>query len=106
MNEQAFKSFSRKEVFVNFINIIEAQGYVVDGKKENGLSFSSTQVEHMTQELYDSLCDLHEIENNINIHKTGHFYPEHGAYYIAFDGDRYEFKSARKVMDRYISTLE
>lgn len=106
-NEQVLKNFNDKESFMVFVETLENQGYVIDGKEESGLSFSSTQIEHINQKVYDILCNTHEIASYIdNLHVTGSFYQEHGAYYIAFDGDRYEFESAKQLLNEYIRILD
>jgi len=104
LKEEYFNSFSKND-FKVLVRALETQGYVIDGKEEEGLPFSSVQIEHMSQDMFDRLCTKHNISSNIEVSTTGHFYPEHGAYYVVFNEEFYDYNQARNIMDKYISTL-
>lgn len=104
LEEKYFNSFSKNDFEVLVITL-ESQGYVIDGKEEKGLPFSSVQIEHMTQDMYNRLCTKYNISSDIKVSTIGHFYPEDGAYYIVFNKEFYDYNQARNIMDTYISTL-
>lgn len=104
LNEEYFNSFSKND-FEVLVRTLETQGYVIDGKEEEGLPFSSNQIEHMSQDMFDRLCAKHNISSDIEVSTTGHFYAEHGAYYIVYNEELYDYNQARNIMDKYISTL-
>lgn len=104
LKEEYFNSFS-KNAFEVLVRALETQGYVIDGKEEEGLPFSSVQIEHMSQDMFNRLCSKHNISSNIEVSTTGYFYPEHGAFYIVFNNKFYNYDEARNIMDNYIKTL-
>jgi hypothetical protein len=104
LKEEYFNSFSKND-FEVLVRTLESQGYVIDGKKEEGLPFSSVQIEHMSQDMYNRLCTKYNISSDIEVSTTGHYYPEHGAYYIVFNEEFYDYNQAKNIMDKYINTL-
>jgi len=100
------KEYFDKEELIIFVDSFEKQGYVIDGKEEKGLSFSTTQIEHMTSELYITLCSKYDIYSYDTLEVTSCFYSGHGSYYIAFDEKRYNLNSAKIVLDEYINSLQ
>lgn len=101
LKEEYFNSFSKKD-FEILLNCLNTQGYVIDGKDENGITFSSVQIEHMSQNMFDKLCLKYSFESNIIISTTGNYYPEEGAYYIVFNEEYYEYSEAKIIMDNYV----
>jgi len=104
LKEEYFKSF-RKNDFEILFKTLNTQGYIIDGKEEEGLSFSSVQIEHMSQDMFDRLCIKYNFPSNVKVSVVGHFYPEHGAYYIVFNKEFYDYNEAKNIMDKYISSL-
>lgn len=102
--EEYFNSFSKND-FEVLMRTLESDGYIIDGKEEEGLTFSSVQIEHMLQDMYNQLCVKYNISSNIEVSTTGHYYPEHGAYYILFNEEFYDYNQARDILDKYINTL-
>lgn len=105
MNKKAMEYFSKEQV-IAFVDTFEYQGYVIDGKEENGFSFSSTQIENMTSELYIALCNKYDIFGYDGLEVTSRFYPGYGSYYIAFDAERYTLNCARMFLDEHINSLQ
>ena len=104
LEEKYFNSFTEND-FEILVRTLETQGYVIDGKEEEGLSYSSVQIEHMSQNMFNRLCTKFNISSKINIFCIGHFYPTEGAFYIVYNKEIYELEEAKKIMDIYISTL-
>jgi hypothetical protein len=104
LNEEYFNSFSHKD-FELLIEILETQGYVIDGKEEQGISYSSTQIEHMTQDMFNRLCQKFDISNELNVSAVGNFYQSEGAVYVLFDSKKYEYKEIKIILDSYVNSL-
>lgn len=104
LNEEYFNSFSHKD-FELLIEILETQGYVIDGKEEQGISYSSTQIEHMTQDMFNRLCQKFDISNELNVSVVGNFYQSEGAVYVLFDSKKYEYKEIKIILDSYVNSL-
>lgn len=60
----------------------------------------------MSQDMFDRLCSKFGIEYDIEIFTTGYFYQTQGAFYIVFDTNDFTIEEARKVMDKYVDSLE
>lgn len=100
--EEYFNTFNKND-FEVIVRTLETQGYVIDGKEEEGVSFSSNQIEHMSQEMFNKLCAKFKILCDIKVSKTGHFYSDNGAFYIVYNEKFYKYEEARRIMDKYIT---
>lgn len=102
--EQYFNSFDESS-FKIMVDCLQNQGYVIDIKEENNIMFSSVQVEHMTQNMFDKLSNKFMINININVFPIGDFYENSGACYMVYNTDIYEYEDAKKVLDLYVSQI-
>jgi len=101
LQEEYFNSFTKLS-FNILIRCLEEQGFVIDSKEEYGISFSTVQIEHMNEDMFNNLCNKFNITTEIKFSKTGYFYSECGAYSIIFDENIYDYKSARQELDKYV----
>lgn len=107
-NREHFEAFP-KEAFEIFINCLETQGYVIDCKEVNGYSFSSTQLDNMTEEVFNALIIKFNIKTVINyvedVSETGSYHPEHGGYSIMFNKKIINYENVKKVLEKYLDSL-
>ena len=96
-----------KDAFDIFIDCLETQGYIIDSKSEQGYAFSSTQVDSITEEVYNALCSKFNTETEINyendIGKTGTYHNEYGGYTIIFNNKIIDYDGAKKELNNYLS---
>lgn len=107
-NKEHFDEFPR-EAFEIFIDCLGTQGYVIDGKSEQGYAFSSTQLDNMTEEVFYALIDKFNIDTMLNyidnISKNGCYHQEHGGYSIIYNHEIIDYDKAKKVLDKYLKSL-
>lgn len=97
-------SFS-KETFDVLVHGLTREGYVIDGRKVLGLSFSSTQIEHLDQEVFDQLCNLFGRESDLKLESGGNYAPSQGATYIIYDASVHNHCSASQILENYVNKL-
>jgi len=104
-----FESFP-KYAFEIFINCLETQGFVIDFKTEKGYSFSSTQLDNMTREVFKKLIEKFNIDTAFDydedFSRSGTYRNEHGGYSIIFNNKILDLDEAHKILDEYIDSLE
>ena len=107
-NKESFDSFNQ-EYFQAFIERLEEQGYIIDGQSEDGYSFSSTQLDNMTEEVFSALIDKFDINTDINhledISKIGCYHPENGGYSMIFNNKLIDYSTAKKILDEYTNSF-
>ena len=81
------------------------EGYVIDGREVLGVPFSSTQIEHLNQQVFDTLCDLFEVNPQLEIRSAGKYFYSQGAFYIVYDKNSYEYESAQQILTKYVNSL-
>ncbi len=106
-NKVHFDTFP-EEGFKIFVNCLETQGYVIDSKPEQGYSFSTTQLDNMTEEVFYALIEKFGIDTEISydedIFKAGGYYPSCGGYSILFNDKIIgSHKKAKRILDNYLS---
>ena len=80
------------------------EGYVIDGKESRGISFSSTQIEHINQEIFDQLCSAFGFDVDFCISTAGDFFTGQGALYIVYDGEVHDYKTAKVILQNYANS--
>mgnify|MGYP001314938721 CR=1 FL=1 len=53
--QACLESFT-KETFNALVFGLLDEGYIIDGRKTQEISFSSTQIEHLDQDVFNELC--------------------------------------------------
>ncbi len=101
LQEEYFNSFTQSD-FEILVKCLEGQGFVIDSKEEYGIGFSTVQIEHITEDMFNKLCNKFNLTTEITFSKTGRYYQKAGAYSIIFDADVYDYESARKELDKYV----
>lgn len=108
LNRMHFESFP-KHAFEIFINCLETQGFVIDCKTEQGYSFSSTQLDNMTREVFKKLVEKFSIDTEFNydedFSRTGTYRDTHGGYSIIFNNKKLDLYEAYKMLNDYIDSL-
>ena len=102
--EMCLESFT-SETFGVLVSGLTNEGYVIDGREIQGIPFSSTQIEHMDQEIFDELCEQFEVNPAIKVETAGYLFCSQGAFYILYDTSVHDYQSAQKVLAQYIGTL-
>ena len=93
------------ELFYTLVSGLENEGYVVDGREVSGMAFSSTQIEHMNQEIFNELCARFKVNSDIEVRVTGNFFSSQGAFYILYDTNAHDYASAQKVLAKHVDAL-
>ncbi|RXJ90744.1 hypothetical protein CRV01_06230 [Arcobacter sp. CECT 8983] len=108
LNKEHFDAFT-KDGFEIFINCLETQGYVIDSKEESGYVFSSTQLDNMTEEVFNALIEKFNIDTDLNhernISSTGKYHEEHGGYKIIFNDEIVDYYEAKEILRQYLDNL-
>lgn len=106
MNQRkmCFGSFNKRN-FQALLYGLSMDGYVIDGRKTLGITFSTTQIEHINQEIFDQLCAEFGFNIHFYISKAGNFFPVQGAFYIVFDKEILDYKCAQDVLTTYVNSL-
>lgn len=108
LNRMHFEAFP-KNAFEIFINCLEMQGYVIDSKSEQGYSFSSTQLDNMTEEVFTKLIEKFNIDTEFNYEenfgRTGLYHPKHGGYSIIYNSAIVNFREATTILNQYLDLL-
>ncbi len=94
-----------KETFGALVHGLSSDGYVIDGREVLGIPFSSTQIEHMDQEILDQLCVRFDVNPGIEIASAGKFFSSQGAFYIIYDTSVHDYKSAQNILAKYVGGL-
>lgn len=102
--EMCLESFN-SETFGVLVSGLTNEGYVIDGRKVQGVPFSSTQIEHMDQDIFAELCERFELNPEIEVETAGNFFSSQGAFYILYDTSVHDYQSAQKVLTNYVDTL-
>lgn len=107
-NKEHFEAFP-EDGFKIFINCLETQGYVIDCKDEQDFVFSSTQLDNMTEEVFDALINKFNINTELNFREDilsiGDFHEEHGGYSMIYNSKIITYNQARKILKRYLESL-
>lgn len=108
LNKMHFDAFP-KDAFEIFINCLETQGYVIDSKSEQGYSFSSTQLDNMTEEVFTKLIEKYDIYTEFNyeenFERTGLYHPAHGGYSIIYNSTIVNYREATIILNQYLDLL-
>lgn len=108
LNKMHFEAFP-KDAFEIFINCLETQGYVIDSKSEQGYSFSSTQLDNMTEEVFTKLIEKFNIDTEFdyeeNFGRTGLYHLEHGGYSIIYNSTIVDYEEATTILNQYLDLL-
>jgi len=105
LQKEHFDSFIQNN-FEILVKILNTQGYIIDEKDENGMSYSSVQLENMSQDIFNKLCNKFNISSDIYVSGTGGFYHKQGsAYYILYNETKYELSEAQKILDMYVKSF-
>lgn len=102
--EMCLTSFD-EESFSSLVSGLMNESYVIDGREVRGITFSSTQIEHMDQEIFNKLCVRFHVESGVEVRTTGNFFSSQGAFYIIYDTSTYDYQSAQKVLAKFVDTL-
>lgn len=95
--EEYFNSFDDHD-FRRLVTLLETKGYVIDTKD----GFSSVQIKHMTEDMFDQLCKKFEIKADITYSKTGGYYPTEGGYSMLFNSNIVDYAEAKKILDHKV----
>lgn len=108
LNRIHFEAFP-KDAFEIFINCLETQGYVIDSKPEQGYSFSSTQLDNMTEEVFTKLIEKFNVDTEFdyeeNFGRTGLYHLEHGGYSIIYNSTIVNHREATIILNQYLDLL-
>ena len=102
--EMCLESFN-KETFNALVDGLINEGYVIDSRKVRDIPFSSTQIEHMDQEIFNQLCTRFKVKPEIQVGAAGNFFNSQGAFYILYDTSIHDYQSAQKELAKYVDAL-
>ncbi|WP_156000878.1 hypothetical protein [Thioalkalivibrio sp. ALJT] len=93
------------ESFGALVSGLENEGYVIDGREVRGITFSSTQIEHINQDIFNQLCARFQVNAEVEVGVAGKFFSSQGAFYILYDTSIHDHAGAQKVLEKYVDTL-
>jgi len=102
--KMCFDSYNRHN-FQSLLYGLSMDGYVIDGRESYGITYSSTQIEHLNQEIFNQLCSLFGFDVDFRILKTGNYFSDQGALYIVYDQEVYDYKDAQAILLNYANSL-
>lgn len=102
--EMCLESFN-SETFEVLVSGLKDEGYVIDGREVQDIQFTSTQIEHMDQGIFNELCRRFDISPVIEVKTVGNFFSSQGAFYILYDTSVYDYQSAMNVLTKYVDAL-
>jgi hypothetical protein len=101
-DQMCFDSFNESNFKALIAGLIN-NGYVIDGEDVEGVTFSSTQIEHLDQEMLGQLCDKFNISEDIKVSTSGGYSNTQGALYIIYNTSIVDYVLAESILQKHLN---